>query len=293
MGTLVARIRGNISHHCLQLRLTVLIWVLSPRFHAYACVYVCVYVHSCVKVCTRLCGCFCLWGWVTLLSSGPPHLIVALFAGSVYSLLSFVSPLVLRFGLLVWSSPVGPVRVQVCVWKRGQQADTHYQQVQPVWRRSVRVRGRRREELHGGFCQRYVSHCLWRNPPFSRQSSFFLLGLANTVIWALRELTALFPPRVCVCHLFIWMLLCQTVACCSLLSAHSFLMGTGRVFMLCFLSCIFAVALYGLLCCHIHEFHWYVCFWRLLWLIFNWNINILWYLWTVKFYLVECLDTFY
>lgn len=50
----------------------------------------------------------------------------------------------------------------------------------------------------------------------------------------------------------------------------------SEIFMLCFLSCIIAAALYVLLCCHIYEFDWYVCFWSPLWLMFNWNINVLW-----------------
>lgn len=74
---------------------------------------------------------------------------------------------------------------------------------------------------------------------------FFLLGLANAVIWALRGLTAPFPSCVCVCHLFISMLLCHTVACGSLLSAHSFLMGVWQVKFLCFVYCHVSL----LLCC--------------------------------------------
>lgn len=84
---------------------------------------------------------------------------------------------------------------------------------------------------------------------------FFLPGLANAVIWTLRGLTALFLPCVCVCHLFISMLFMPhsgtllPVVCSVIFNGY---VASETFFMFCLLSCIVAVALYILMCSHMH-----------------------------------------
>lgn len=173
------------------------------------------------------------------------HLFIIL---SPFPWLYCLSPLVCSLSSS-YNLPPSSLCVQVCVWERGQQADTHYQQVQPVWWRSIRVRGWGGEELHGGFRQRYMSHRLWRNPSFRRESIFYIFSFpARFSKWchlSVERLDSSLPFQRLVCHLFISMLLCHTVACCSLLSARSFLMSRWRVLLIVMYHCCCAV----LLCC--------------------------------------------
>ena len=165
----------------------------------------------------------CIWLWLDLLNAFI-HYSLSL------SLSLSLSPRMSSYNL----PPSSLVRPQVCVWERGQQADTHYQQVQPVWWRSLRVRGWGGEELHGGFCQRYMSHCLWRNPSFRRERVFFpffffcpvwrTLSFERWEAWQLCSLLV-FVSVICLFRCF----LCHTAARCSPLSAQSFLMDTWRV----------------------------------------------------------------
>ncbi len=146
--------------------------------------------------------------------------------------------------LLVHSSPIVPVRPGMCLraWATsGHSLSTSATCL--MTQRTSAWSGRRSASRR--FLSKVYESLSLEESFFQEGEGFFLLGLANAVIWALRGLTAPFPSCVCVCHLFISMLLCHTAACGSLLSAHSFLMGMWQVKFLCFVY--WHVSL--LLCC--------------------------------------------
>lgn len=149
---------GNISHAWLPLR------VMTPRHYCTLHVWELVRVRVRVRAWRSAQQCVDSFVW-SHESLGRPQafcirlwLHAHLFMNSLHLCVSLTPSL----------------RVQVRVRERGQQADTHYQQVQPVWWRSVRVRGRGREELHGGFRQRYMNHCL-EESFFQQAECFFFL----------------------------------------------------------------------------------------------------------------------
>lgn len=143
---------------------------------------------------------------------------------------SFVPLFIFFFLLLVQSSPTIPL----CpgIRSRAWATSGHSLSISATCRMTQRTSawlGRRSASLR--FLSKvYESLSLEKS---FQEGAVFLLGLANAVIWALRGLTALFPS----CHLCISILLCCTVTCCALLSAHSFLMGMWRVKFSCFVYC--------------------------------------------------------
>lgn len=250
-----------------------------PCFHAYA--GVCVYVHGCVWRSAQDC--------VDVLSNNneslcclraPPHLIVARFAGSVYSLLPFcLSPRsVLRPPRMTF-----PHRPCACpgmcskAWATsGHSLSTSATCL--MTQRTSAWSGKRRASRR--FLSKVYESLSLEESFFQQTELFFFSARFSEHCHLSVERADSSVPSSCLCLSSVYLnafmphsSMPLSVVCSLIFNGYV----ASEIFMLCFLSCIFASVPYGLFCCHIHESHWYVCFWRPLWLIFNWNINVLWY----------------